>query len=167
MAIRSDVRRSIHDFLVNGIASGALGLPALRVRLLRISGVRIGAGTKIHGRCWFGGTNVRIGDRSWINYGVVFDNSAAIVVGNDCLVGPQVLFITSSHAIGPSERRGGDPKAAPIVVGDGCWLGARSTVLPGVNIGNGSVVAAGAVVVEDCLPNTLYGGVPARAIRSL
>ncbi|WP_083773651.1 DapH/DapD/GlmU-related protein [Paenarthrobacter aurescens] len=167
MGIRADLRRGIHDAQVNVVASAGLGIPSFRLFLLRLSGLRIGSGTKIHGKCWFGGTNVSIGENCWINYGVTFDNAAGISIASDCLIGPQVLFVTSSHEMGPSERRGGDPTAGPIVVGSGCWIGARVTILPGVTVGNGCVIAAGAVVTSDCLPNTLYAGVPARAQREL
>lgn len=167
MGIRRDARRTLHDFLVNALASGAFGIPWLRVRLLRLAGIRIGHGVHIHGRCWFGGTDISIGHRSWINYGVSFDNANRILIGEDCLVGPQVLFVTSSHNIGPTSRRGGDPTSERISVGDGSWIGARATILSGVSIGQGCVIAAGAVVVDDCLPNTLYGGVPARPLRNL
>lgn len=167
MGARSDARRTLHDLLINGIAAGSFGVPSLRVKLLRLLGMRIGPETKIHGRCWFGGVNIKIGARSWINYGVTFDNAAMIVIGDDCLVGPQVMFVTSSHEVGPSQRRGAKAKAMPISVGSGCWLGARSLILPGVTIGEGCVIAAGSVVTRSCAPNTLYAGVPARAIREL
>lgn len=167
MGIRRDVRRTLHDLLVNGLAAGAFGIPVLRVNLLRFFGVQIGRKTTIHGRCWFGGTNIQIGDRTWINYGVTFDNAATIILGNDCLVGPQVMFLTSSHELGPSERRGANATSKPISVGSGSWLGARSTIMPGVTIGEGCVIAAGALVNRDCRPNTLYAGVPARPIRDL
>ncbi|MEW9872755.1 DapH/DapD/GlmU-related protein [Arthrobacter sp. HS15c] len=167
MGARSDAKRTLHDMLVNGLAAGAFGIPALRVKLLRLLGVQIGQATKIHGRCWFGGVDIEIGERSWINYGATFDNAAKIVIGDDCLVGPQVMFLTSSHDIGPSERRGADATAMPISVGSGCWLGARSVIMPGITIGEGCVIAAGSIVTRDCPPNTLFAGVPARAIREL
>jgi maltose O-acetyltransferase len=167
MGIRADLRRGIHDAQVNVLASSGLGVPPLRLFLLRLSGISIGEGTKIHGKCWFGGTNISIGKNCWINYGVTFDNAAGISIASDCLIGPQVLFVTSSHEVGPSKRRGGPPTAGPIKVGSGCWIGARVTILPGVTVGDGCVIAAGAVVTSDCSPNTLYGGVPARALREL
>lgn len=167
MGIRADAQRSVHDLLVNGLASGAFGVPALRKRLLGLSGIQIGRETKIHGKCWFGGSDIYIGDRSWINYGVTFDNSARITIGADCLIGPQVIFVTSGHKIGPPSRRGGDATAAAISIGDGCWIGARASVLAGVTVGDGCVIAAGSVVVGDCVANTLYAGVPAKPIRAL
>lgn len=69
--------------------------------------------------------------------------------------------------MGSSERRAGAGWAKPIHIEDGCWIGARVTVLGGVRIGRGSVVAAGAVVTRDVPENCLVGGVPARLLRQL
>lgn len=79
----------------------------------------------------------------------------------------QVSFVNSTHDIGDSEMRGGRVKSQPIVVEDGCWICSRVTILPGVTIGKGCVIAAGAVVTKDCLPNGLYAGVPAKRIKDL
>lgn len=64
-------------------------------------------------------------------------------------------------------RRAGPSTQEPITVQEGTWIGARSTILPGVTIGAGVIVAAGSVVTRDCDPHSLYAGVPARKIRSL
>ena len=65
------------------------------------------------------------------------------------------------RAPGRHARRAGQPTVAPIVVGDGCWIGTRATLLPGVTVAPGCIVAAGAVLTRDTRPNGLYGGVPA------
>jgi maltose O-acetyltransferase len=82
-------------------------------------------------------------------------------------VGAGTKFLTSTHDIGGPEKRAGTWRTAPITVGRGCWLGANVTVLPGVRIGDGCVIAAGTVVTKDCEPDTLYAGVPAQAKRRL
>lgn len=117
--------------------------------------------------CWFGGTDIRIGAGSFINYGVFFDNSAPITLGQRCDVGMQVMFCTSEHQLGPGSRRAGPVGGRPIVVGDGCWIGARAVILPGVTIGAGCVIGAGSVVVHDCAPDGLYVGSPAVRRRDL
>jgi maltose O-acetyltransferase len=71
------------------------------------------------------------------------------------------------HEMGPSASRCGRLVAAPIEVGDGVWLASRVTILPGVAVGKGAVVAAGAVVTHDVAPDTLVAGVPARFVRDL
>lgn len=116
---------------------------------------------------WFGSARVAIGEGTFVNYGCMFNTSAQISLGARCDVGMQVTFATSSHQIGTEARRAGPATAAPIVVGDGAWIGARVVVLGGVHIGAGAVIAAGAVVTKDCEENSLYAGVPARKIKIL
>ena len=75
--------------------------------------------------------------------------------------------VTGSHQLGDRRRRAGPPLPRPVRIGSGCWLGARVIVLPGVTIGPGCIIAAGAVVAQDCAADGLYAGVPARRLRDL
>jgi len=68
---------------------------------------------------------------------------------------------------GAPERRAGAVGGKPVAVGNGCWIGARVMVMPGVSVGDGCVVAAGAIVTKDCEPHGLYAGVPAQRVRDL
>ncbi len=79
----------------------------------------------------------------------------------------EVSFIGITHEIGSAQSRAGADVSYPIKVGNGCWIGARSTILPGVTVGDGCIIAAGSVVNKDCEPNSLYAGVPARKIKDL
>ena len=83
------------------------------------------------------------------------------------VIGHGVTFITADHEIGSEFQRSGTVKGAAIGIESGAWIGANSTVLPGVNIGRGAVVAAGSVVTTSVVANRLVGGVPAREIRTL
>jgi maltose O-acetyltransferase len=144
----------------------------VRAWLLRLGGLKIGRGTLFLGApVMIGGGNpyrlLTIGEYCWVNMGVVFDLGAPVTIGNRVALGHEVLFITSSHDVGDRERRGGLPLNAPITVGDGVWIGARATLLPGVTVGEGAVVAAGAVVIRDVSPHTLVAGVPAKPARKL
>jgi acetyltransferase-like isoleucine patch superfamily enzyme len=114
-----------------------------------------------------GSADVSIGSEAFINVGCFIDASAAVAIGDNVRVGDHVRLITSTHEIGPSERRAGPGKSAPVIIEAGCWLGSGVVVLPGVTIRRGSVVAAGAVVASDLPADALYGGVPARRIRDL
>ena len=76
-----------------------------------------------------------------------------------------VTFMNSDHDMADSERRAGMYHPKPIIVGDGCWIGANSLIMPGVTIGNGVVIAAGSVVTKDIPANEVWAGNPAKFIR--
>lgn len=106
---------------------------------------------------------IRIGDRVFINAGAVVYSEVAITIGDDVALANEVYVMdTSSHGI-----EGRDPKAAPVTIGAGTWVGARAIVLPGVTIGRRVVVAAGAVVTKDVPDDVLVAGNPARVVRPL
>ncbi len=138
---------------------------ALRRGLLRWGGVRIGAMVYGLERCTFESTDVSIGTGSYVNAGCWFEGAGRIEIGRDCLLGPEVLVLTSTHPVGAGGEVGREREQRGVCIGDGCWIGARATILPGVSIGAGAVVAAGAVVTRDCEPGVLFGGVPARRLR--
>ena len=163
---QSKVRWMFLRGLVNTIGASPLMPRRARRALLRAYGLRIRTSAVMDG-CHFGGHDIEIGPMTFVNVGCVFDNSATIKIGEQVQVGMEVMFVTSTHALGGAERRGREVIGAPIEIGDGCWLGSRVTVLPGVTVGRGCVVAAGAVLREDCEPNGLYAGVPARRVKSL
>jgi maltose O-acetyltransferase len=138
----------------------------LRWALLRACGLdlatrRISAGTL------FTGPRVSVGRGTFINTGCVFDAWAPITIGERCAFGPGVMVLTSTHAPGDHTQRAGAMEVRPVTIGDGCWIGARVTILPGVTIAPGCVIAAGAVVTRDCEPDRLYGGVPAAELKRL
>lgn len=144
----------------------------LRVRVLRLGGVSIGPRTGIGGRVWIAGgprptTRIEIGADCFVNDGCRFDVSARVTVEDDVFFGHDVAVLTASHEPGDRWRRAGAVTAEPVVIGRGSWIGARSTILGGVTIGEASVVAAGAVVTRSVAPNTLVGGVPATVIHDL
>ena len=137
---------------------------------LRMVGIQVGRGVSFCGRGWIYGRGLlRIHDQTWLSPGAVFytNSEASIIIGKNCDIGPGVEFITGSHLIGNPERRAGAGIASSIVIGDGCWIGAKSIILAGVVIGNGSIVAAGSVVTESIPANSMVAGVPAVIKRSI
>ncbi len=149
-----------------------LSFARFRAAVYRLTGASIGTGTLIMGRIELSGEAgaarlLRVGARCFINSPCFFDLNASITLGDDVSLGHHVVLVTSSHLIGAPDRRAGLLTRAPIFIGDGAWLGARSTVLPGVTIGKGAIVAAGSVVRTDVADNALVGGVPARPIKAL
>jgi maltose O-acetyltransferase len=136
----------------------------------RVLGVEIGAGAGIHLDCyvWFFGVRsmrshrlLRIGDRSRINREVCLDARGGLTIGSDVSVSPGVMILTAEH---PPADHAFLIERKPVVIEDHVFIGARAVVLPGVTIGRGAVVAAGAVVTRDVEPLTIVGGVPARPI---
>lgn len=113
------------------------------------------------------GSNISIGARSFINYNLTALDVAAITIGEDCQIGPNVQILTPTHPLDADERRAKIEAAEPIVIEDNVWLGGGVTVLPGVTIGHDSVVGAGSVVTKDIPPRSLAVGNPARVIRDL
>ncbi|MGX7653022.1 acyltransferase [Shewanella putrefaciens] len=141
-----------------------------RAFFLRFFLSKIGVDIKVCGHCWFFGRgSILIGDSTWISPGSRFysNENAYISIGSNCDIGPEVSFVTGSHEIGESSRRAGIGLAGSIEIGDGCWIGARTTVLGNVKIGQGCIIAAGSVITKDVPANTLVAGVPAVIKREL
>lgn len=108
---------------------------------------------------------VKLGDEVFIGFGAELDVSHSLIVGNYVLIAPG-CFITDHH-----HRRGAHAhiadqgcESAPVVIEDDAWLGANAVVLPGIRIGRGAIVGAGAVVTHDVEAMTIVAGVPARVI---
>jgi acetyltransferase-like isoleucine patch superfamily enzyme len=117
------------------------------------------------GRAFLGtGPNgvIRLGDRVFVNEGTTVYAEREISVGNDVRIGPRVLMIDSDyHPISP----GLETRTAPIRIGKNVWIGQRALILPGVEIGDHSVVAAGSVVTRSVPPRCVVAGNPAAVIR--
>lgn len=111
---------------------------------------------------------VSIGDGSFVGHGTLFMGGVSrISIGRNCDISSKVSLIAGSHEIGNAERRAGTGISRNITIGDGVWIGYGSTLLGGVSIGNGAIIAAGSVVVQSVPAHTVYGGVPAKQIRVL
>lgn len=161
--------------LLAGMAAGLLPVHCfsrLRAHIYRAGGLRLGPGTVVRGpiRVWGAGDIARrlqIGENCFINFPLFLEMEAEVWIGDRVAIGHGVTLITANHSIASAWRRGGPVVPAPIRIEDGCLVCARALILPGVTVGQGSVVAAGAVVTSDVKPNTLVAGVPARPVREL
>ena len=111
------------------------------------------------------GKNTVVGERVFINMGCKFQDQGGITIDDGALIGHNVVLATLNHMLDPEKRAG--MTYAPIHIGKYVWIGANATVLPGVTIGDGAVVAAGAVVTKDVEGNTVVGGVPAKLIKRI
>jgi maltose O-acetyltransferase len=113
------------------------------------------------------GSYITVGARTFVNFGAVFLDVAPITIGEDVQMGPNVQLLTPTHPLEPGPRRAKWEAAKPIAIGDNVWLGGGVIVLPGVTIGENTVVGAGAVVTKDLPANVVAVGNPARVIRQL
>ncbi|SCI41332.1 MULTISPECIES: sugar O-acetyltransferase [unclassified Romboutsia] len=111
------------------------------------------------------GKNIEIGKRVFINAGCKFQDQGGIIIKDNVLIGHNVVLATLNHEIDPNKR--GDMYPSPIVIGENVWIGSNATILPGVTIGYGSIIAAGAVVTKNIPKNVVVGGVPAKVIRKI
>lgn len=113
------------------------------------------------------GYPVRIGARFFSNFGLVILDVCPITIGDDVFVGPNVQLLTATHPLDGATRQRKIEGGKPITLEDNVWLGGGVIVLPGVTIGKGSVVGAGAVVTKSLPPNVVAVGNPARIVKTL
>ena len=109
------------------------------------------------------GQNITLGKNVFINSGCCFQDQGGIEIGDNALIGQQVVIATINHDLTPERRA--NMQFAPVKIGNNVWIGAHATILAGVTIGSGAVVAAGAVVTKDVPANAVVGGVPAKIIK--
>jgi len=140
-------------------------LPFRRLRNLYLRGWlgNFGAGTSVQMGCRFlNGRKIHLGKRNVINFGCLFDGRKFYIrTGDDVSIGPEAAILTLGHDPQSPDfaDRGGD-----VVVGNRVWIGYRALILPGLTIGEGAVVGAGAIVTRDVKPFTIVAGNPARNI---
>ena len=111
------------------------------------------------------GKNIHLGKNVFINSGCRFQDQGGIYIGDNVLIGHNVVLATLNHEENPERR--GNLIPSPVKIGNDVWIGSNVTVLPGVSIGDGAIIAAGAVVTKDVADNTIVAGVPARYMRDI
>ena len=108
---------------------------------------------------------ISIGDNTTVGYHTYLFASDSITIGANCLIAPFVYLVDSDHSIARDELINRQPnQTSPIVIGNDVWIGTGAKILKGVTIGDGAVVAAGALVKDDVAPYTIVGGIPAKKI---
>ncbi len=111
------------------------------------------------------GKNTKIGKNVFINFDCVFLDLGGITIEDGALIAPRVSLLSEGHPVSPGDRHSLVP--GHIHIKKNSWIGAGATILPGVTIGENSVVAAGAVVSKDVPANTVVGGIPAKHIKNI
>lgn len=128
----------------------------------RLAGIRIGRGSTIHtGAKFYRPENIKIGEDTIIGEGVVLDGRDKLTIGDHVDFASEVMIYNSQHDVQSPDFHA---VYQPVEIGDYVFIGPRAIILPGINIGKGAVVAAGAVVTKDVNPFEIVGGVPAKVI---
>jgi acetyltransferase-like isoleucine patch superfamily enzyme len=143
------------------------------IRVRRPAQIQIGGNNSFTEGCWlwpvdenFEGCRIRIGDGNYFNRDVMIDACGSIEIGRDNMFGPWVYMTDSNHTLVPGKVVRDCPMdRGRIVIGDGCWIGAKAIILKDVTLGDKCVVAAGAVVTRDVPPGAVVAGVPARPLK--
>ncbi len=113
------------------------------------------------------GYNITVGNNFYTNTNCTILDCAKITIGNNVLIGPNVSFYTPNHAFDADERNIGFEKSLPISIGDNVWISGSVTIVPGVTIGNNTIIGAGSVVTKDVPANVIAAGVPCKVIRPM
>lgn len=113
------------------------------------------------------GSHTHVGSGVYANTGLTIVDDSEVRIGDRVMFGPHVTIATAGHPLHPETRATGQQFSAPVVIEDDVWLGSHVSVLPGVTVGRGSVVAAGAVVTANVPPWVVVAGVPATIVRRI
>ena len=113
------------------------------------------------------GYNIEIGENFYANVNCVILDGAKVTFGNNVFIAPNCGFYTAGHPLDVAQRNQGLEYAYPITIGNNVWIGAQACILPGVTIGDNTVIGAGSVVTKDIPANVVAAGNPCRVIRKI
>lgn len=115
-------------------------------------------------RCDYG-TNIHLGDNFYANFDLIILDVCEVRIGKNCFIAPRVCILTATHPTDTKIRISGLEYGEPITIGDNAWIGAGAIINPGVTIGDNVVIGSGAVVTRDVPSDSVYIGVPAKALQ--
>lgn len=156
-------RKRINISLINSIRGG------IHVELQENSSLDIGKFLMSRGPLYLKctkGAQINIGERVFFNNNCSVTSAASITIGAHCMFANNAVIVDHDHKV-INQQLTGNLVFSPVVIGNNVWVGANATILKGVHIGNGAIIAAGAVVNRDVPAHTIVAGVPAKVIRKL
>lgn len=177
VARRGSIRCRFHAFSVvsyEAVMRFLYSLPRwatlgiVKATFLRMSGASVGRRVVFYPGLWImPGKGLRIGDDVDLALDVVITTGGGVTIGERTLIGYRTCVLSANHAIPPKPERifGAGSEPRPVVIERDVWIGCNCTILPGVTIGEGAVVAAGSVVTKDVPAYAVVAGVPARVIK--
>lgn len=163
IALKIRYKKSIKIYSINSIK----GL--LKIEILPRASLEVGKFLMTSGPCYIKcleKSNCKIGDKVFFNHNCSITCAKDISIGSNCNIANNVVIVDHDHKMGSYGVIDG-LEASPINIGDNVWIGANATILKSCTIGNGSIIAAGAVVNCDVPPYQVWGGIPARFIKDL
>jgi galactoside O-acetyltransferase len=113
------------------------------------------------------GSNTTVGSNVYINFNLTIIDDYKVTIGSNVMFGPNVTIAVTNHPVHPDLRREGEMYALPVVIEDDVWIGSGAIILPGVTIGKGCVIGAGAIVTKDIPANVIAVGNPCRVLREI
>lgn len=113
------------------------------------------------------GANISLGDRFYSGFNLTILDCAIVTIGDRVMLGPNVSIFAATHEIEVQSRRENIEFAKPVTIGNDCWIGGHSIILPGVTIGDGCTIAAGAVVTKDIPAWSVVMGAPGRVMKTV
>lgn len=113
------------------------------------------------------GFNIEVGKDFFANYNCTILDVAKVVIGDNCLLAPNVAIYTAGHPLHPAVRNTGYEYGIPVTIGDNVWIGGNTVICPGVHIGSNTVIGAGSVVTKDIPDWVVAAGNPCKVIRSI
>ena len=113
------------------------------------------------------GYNIHVGENFYANFGCTILDGALVRIGANVLLGPHVSIYTAGHPLNPETRASGLEYAYPVTIGDNVWIGGQAVILPGVSIGENTIIGAGSVVTRDIPANVVAVGNPCRVLREI
>lgn len=164
MAVQAECLELQYDYNLTRPSEGER-----RWQLLQKMFAEIGAGTYIEPplHANWAGRHVHLGRDVYFNFNVTLVDDTDIFIGDNTMVGPNVVIATAGHPICPEIREKGGQFNIPVRIGKNCWLGAGVIVLPGITIGDNTVVGAGSIVTHDLPANVVAAGNPCRVLREI